>query len=210
MHEIVFPKKENPMCRSRLPVSPVSIRLPGVLAALLLAGCGGPLVGVTVVDERTALENQVLGTYRELKQEVLLMASVRYIDPSGQLQPSPPLPPGKKEVIRALQRVSFNKDDLTRFKAMGLIGENNEGGVSLLSPEKAPAEEQAFLDNLIKEENADREVIMKRVIETNETLSAKDLPRVHRMFAALNRDKALPGEWVQRENGEWIPKKAAK
>jgi uncharacterized protein YdbL (DUF1318 family) len=210
MYKIAYRKKENPMFRPRLPVSPVSIRLPVVLTAFLLAGCGGPLVGVTVVDERTALENQVLGTYRELNQEVLLMASVRYIDPSGQLQQSPPLPPGKKEVIRALQRVSFNKDDLNRFKAMGVIGENKEGGVTLLSPEKVPAEEQAFLDNLIKEENADREVIMNRVIETNETLSTKDLPRVHRMFAALNRDKAHPGEWVQRENGEWIQKKAAK
>ncbi len=39
----------------------------GLLAVLV--GCGGPLVGVTVVDERTALENQVLGTYQELNQE---------------------------------------------------------------------------------------------------------------------------------------------
>jgi uncharacterized protein YdbL (DUF1318 family) len=210
MHELVYWKKANRMSGTRFPVSPTTLLLPVILIALMAAGCGGPLVGVTVVDERTALENQVLGTYRELNQEVLLMASVRYIDPSGQLQQSPPLPAGKKEVIRALQRVSFNKDDLNRFKTMGLIGENKEGGVTLLAPEKVPDEEQAFLDNLIKEENADREVIMNRVIETNETLSAKDLPRVHRMFAALNRDKALPGEWVQRENGEWIQKKAAK
>ena len=58
---------------------------PEILLSLLLFGisaCGGPLVGVTVVDERTALENQVLGTYQELNQEVMLVASVRYIDPS--------------------------------------------------------------------------------------------------------------------------------
>jgi len=62
-----------------------------------LPGCGGPLVGVTVVDERTALENQVLGTYEELNQEVLLVASVRYIDPKGKLKPTPKIPPGKKK-----------------------------------------------------------------------------------------------------------------
>ena len=80
----------------------------------LLAGCGGPLVGVTVVDERTALENQILGTYEELNQEVLLVASVRYIDAKGKLKKTAEVPPGKKKVIRAIQRASFNKDDIDR------------------------------------------------------------------------------------------------
>ena len=39
---------------------------------ITLVACRGPLVGVTVVDERTALENQVLGSYEELEEEVLL------------------------------------------------------------------------------------------------------------------------------------------
>ena len=187
--------------------------LKGILGPTLiscLSACGGPLVGVTVVDERTALENQVLGTYQELNQEVMLVASVRYIDPKGKLKQSAELPPGKKEVARALQRISFNKDDLNRFKAMGLLGENSEGGVSPLSPEKVPPEEKAFLENLLKEENEDRLVVMHRVVETNETLTPQDLPRVHKMFAALNRDKAGPGEWIQLENGKWTQKESPK
>lgn len=168
------------------------------------------MVGVTVVDERTALENQVLGTYQELNQEVMLVASVRYIDPKGNLKQTAELPPGKKEVARALQRISFNKDDLNRFKALGLVGENIKGGVSLLAPEKVPAEEKAFLLNLLKEENEDRLVVMNRVVETNETLSLQDLPKVHKMFASLNRDKAVEGEWVQLENEKWIQKEGVK
>lgn len=179
------------------------------LWALLLSGltaCGGPLVGVTVVDERTALENQVLGTYQELNQEVMLVASVRYIDPKGKLKQTTELPPGKKEIARALQRISFNKDDLNRFKALGVLGENTEGGVTLLAPEKVPPEEKAFLENLLKEENEDRLVVMQRVVETNETLTPQDLPRVHKMFAALNRDKAVKGEWIQLETEKWVQK----
>jgi uncharacterized protein YdbL (DUF1318 family) len=179
-------------------------------ALTMFMGCGGPLVGVTVVDERTALENQVLGTYQELNQEVMLVASVRYIDPKGKLKQTAELPPGKKEVARALQRISFNKDDLNRFKAMGVVGENTKGGVSLLSPEKVPTEDKAFLDNLLKEENEDRLVVMHRVVETNETLTPQDLPKVHTMFAALNRDKAMKGEWVQLENEKWVQKEGAK
>ena len=179
------------------------------LLLTILTGCGGPLVGVTVVDERTALENQVLGTYQELNQQVMLVASVRYIDPKGKLKQTQELPPGKKDVVRALQRVSFNKDDLNRYKALGIIGENNEGGVTLLEPEKVESSDRAFVENLVKEENEDRLVIMGRIIETNETLSPTDLPRVHKMFAALNRDKALKGERIQLDNGKWIQKDPA-
>ena len=176
----------------------------------LLAACGGPLVGVTVVDERTALENQVLGTYQELNQEVMLLASVRYIDPQGKLKQTKKLPKGKKDVIRALQRVSFNKDDLNRYKFSGAIGENNEGGITLLVPEKIKPKDREFVENLIAEENTDRVIIMNRVIETNETLTKNDLPKVYAMFAALNRDKAVNGEWIQLENGEWIQKERPK
>lgn len=186
---------------------------PEVLLILLFFGltaCGGPLVGVTVVDERTALENQVLGTYQELNQEVMLVASVRYIDPKGKLKQTPELPPGKKEVARALQRISFNKDDLNRFKALGVVGENAEGGVTLLAPEKVPPEEKSFLENLLREENEDRLAVMQRVVETNETLTPQDLPRVHKMFAALNRDKAGKGEWIQLDTEQWVQKEGAK
>ena len=193
----------------RLGVDPINRILPTLLLPLLI-GCGGPLVGVTVVDERTALENQVLGTYQELNQQVMLVASVRYIDPKGKLKQTQELPQGKKDVVRALQRVSFNKDDLNRYKSLGMIGENNEGGITLLEPEKVEPADRAFVDNLIKEENEDRLAIMSRIIETNETLSSADLPRVHKMFAALNRDKALKGERIQLESGKWIQKEAQK
>lgn len=178
------------------------------VSLMWLVGCGGPLVGVTVVDERTALENQVLGTYEELNQEVLLVASVRYIDPKGQLQKAPEIPPGKKKVIRAIQRSSFNKDDIDQYKNQGILGENNEGGITLLAPEKVPPEQLPFVENLVREENEDREVIMRRVIETNEKLSEKDWPRVKKMFASLNRDKASPGQMIQTEEGTWVAKEA--
>ena len=172
----------------------------------LMAGCGGPLVGVTVVDERTALENQVLGTYEELNQEVLLVASVRYIDPKGQLQKAPEIPQGKKTVIRALQRTSFNKDDIDQYKAQGVLGENSQGGITLLAPDNVAPDKLPFVKNLVQEENADREIVMRRVIETNEKLSEKDFPRVKKMFASLNRDKASLGHMIQLDDGNWTKK----
>lgn len=181
--------------------------LPCIAASLVLAaGCGGPLVGVTVVDERTALENQVLGSYQELSQEVLLVASVRYIDPEGKLVARPALPPGKEAAIRAMQRSAFNKDDIDQLKAQGILGENNEGGITIMALEKVASERQAFVKSLVGEENADREVLMQRVLATNEKLTQQDMPKVRQTFAALNRDRARPGDLVQLEGGQWITK----
>ncbi|MBF0189756.1 MAG: DUF1318 domain-containing protein [Magnetococcales bacterium] len=176
------------------------------LLATLMSGCGGPLLEVTLVDERTALENQVLGSYTELNQEVMLLASVRGIDPQGKLVKKNPLAPNQKNVVRALQRTAFNHDDLERYKQAGVIGENNLGGVTLLNPAKLEAKQQGFVSNLVAEENADREVIMTRLIDTDETLTAQDLPRVRTAFATMNRDKAPAGVMIQLKDGSWRAK----
>lgn len=183
-----------------------SLQITVGLSMVAALGCGGPLVGVTVVDERTALENQVLGTYEELTQEVLLVASVRYIDPDGKLVPRPALPPGKEEAIRAMQRSAFNKDDIDRLKAQGVLGENNEGGVTILALDTVEPDRHPFVRNLVEEENVDREVLMQRILATNEKLVPQDMPKVRRTFAALNRDRARPGDLVQLESGRWIQK----
>ncbi|MBF0295461.1 MAG: DUF1318 domain-containing protein [Magnetococcales bacterium] len=177
-----------------------------VAAALLVAGCGGPLLEVTLVDERTALENQVLGSYAELGREVMLLASVRGLDPQGHLVKKTPLAPNHKLVVRALQRTAFNRDDLDRFKRAGVIGENNQGGVTLLAPEKVDAGQRPFVANLVEEENADRKVIMARMIDTDEKLTEGDLPRIRAVFANMQRDNAPPGVPIQQPDGSWKPK----
>lgn len=176
------------------------------MGSLMITGCSGPMVGVTVVDERTVLENQILGSYQELNHDVLLLASVRYIDPKGKLVQSSPVAPGKKKAVRAVQRSSFNKDDIDSLKRQGIVGENNQGGLTLLAPEHVKADQKAFVANVIQEENTDRDVIMRRVIETTEKLRDEDFPRVQQTFAALNRDKALVGDLIQMESGKWVKK----
>jgi hypothetical protein len=174
---------------------------------LLFAGCGsGPLVEVTVVDERTALENQILGSYKEMDKEVLLLASVRAIDKKGKLIQAAKVPSGKRKVIHAIQRSSFNMDDIRRFKRLGVIGENNQAEISILNMGVVEKNEVVFLENLVKEENEDRLVVMNRVLEVNEDLSNKDFSSVRKVFSSLNRDKAEVGDMIQTEDGKWIKK----
>ena len=155
------------------------------------------------MDERTALENQVLGSYAQLDQEVMLLASVRGIDPQGQLIKKPPLPLGRKEVVRAMQRAAFNRDDLEQYKQGGIIGENNQGGVTILALDKVEPPQHDFIKSLVAEENADRNIIMRRIINTDESLSLNDLPRIQAIFSAMNRDKAQAGAFIQTKEGSW-------
>ena len=182
----------------------------GLIAALWLSACGKLVdVDVTVVDQKTALENQILGSYEELGNDMLLLASVRSVDEEGKLKTVAEIPPGKKAAIRAMQRQEFNRDDIQMFKQTGIAGEGNAGVLIFFDNEKTLKDPQfkSFSQAIIKEENEDRLTILKRTIATNEAFSEGDLPKVREIFASLNRDSAQPGEKIQKENGDWTVKK---
>ncbi len=187
-----------------------------ILKVVIIATCTGctlAKVDVNVVSERTALENQVLGSYNALSDDVLLVASVRGVDPTGKIKTPPRKSREYENAVTAMETLAFHEDDVDAFKRLGWVGENNVG---LLTPfpmnrEKAPDDLQAFSARYPKDEflsvveqvNRAREVVMMRVVETNANFTEKDLPEIKRVFGKLNREKALPGEKVQKEDGSW-------
>jgi hypothetical protein len=57
-------------------------------------------VNVTIVGQKTALENQILGSYEEFGNEVLLLASVRSVDEEGKLKRLSKFPKAKGKPSR--------------------------------------------------------------------------------------------------------------
>jgi len=165
-------------------------------------------VKIDVVDQRTALENQVLGSYQELDGDLQLMASVRSIDDEGRLQPTPTIPKGKRTAIMAMQRSRFNLDDIERFKTTGAIGETMDGYLAYRPTDKTRADSrlEKFVNHLVAEENHDRKILYERIVVINDNLAEGDLPKVERILSQLNHDNAKPGEWIQLDTGEWIKK----
>ena len=183
--------------------------LHAILPLLLSVSCANMVqVKIDVVDQRTALENQALGTYQEMKGDLLLLASVRSIDATGKLVPVPPLPSGKKEAIRAMQRSEFNRDDIEQLKSQGVFGEGKDGYLAFVkAPESgANSKTAGFAVNLLAEENADRKLIYARIAELNENFREGDVSRVETVMAGLNRDAAKEGEWIQQDSGAWTRK----
>jgi len=188
----------------------------GIMIACIV-GCSLAEVKVEVMSERTALENQVLGTYNALDREMLLVASVRGVDSRGRIKKPARQSQEHKDAVTAMQVLSFHADDLQTFKQLGWVGENSQGLVEIFQMNKAdiPENLKDFSERFQPEEfnhvvsqiNASRELIMHRVIDMNANLSQDDIPEIRRIFGRLNTENALLGEKVQQPDGTWTVKK---
>ena len=174
-----------------------------------LAGCRSLVkVDVDVIDEKTLLERQVLGQYEALADDVLLAASVRSVDPEGRLARRELPPPAKAEVLDAMRVREYNRDDLDAFKEAGLAGEGADGLVALFDDRLGGQAlwDAALVRNVVAEENAARQLLMRWIIETSEVFAAADLPRVERIAASIEQERARPGDLIQTEDGQWVRK----
>ncbi len=191
----------------------------GSMAAILMILCGCALaqVNVEVLSERTALENQILGTYNALDRETMLLASVRGVDPTGQIRKPPKKSREQQDAVSAIQLQSFHLDDLLSFKHLKWVGENNSGFLKPfpMSRENIPEDLEDFANRyresefnaVIEQINTARAVIMQRVIDLNENLTEKDLPEVQQIFGSMNAENANVGEMIQTADGTWVMKK---
>jgi hypothetical protein len=139
-------------------------------------------VNVTIVDQKKALENQVLGSYEELGNEVLLLASVRSVDEEEKLKAVIEVPKGQRLALKAMQRQEFNRDDIREFKSTLCVGEGNDGLLKYFENERTlkDFDYKKFVVALLKEENVDRLTILERIVATNENFSDRDMPKVQK------------------------------
>ena len=166
------------------------------LLFLLLVPFSCVTVKPVVVDRKTQLENQIIGHFERLEEEMVLVSSVR-----GRVQTSK-LPPLQREALDAMLNREFNRDDIEQAKDDLLLGEGNDGRLKLRKAPEDPARAR-MLERLLAEENRDRATIVRRVLQVEGGLSSRDRPRVWRALAQLQLRAAAPGHWVQREDGSW-------
>jgi hypothetical protein len=198
----------------------LTLCLIALLPVFLTPACGpAASVNVNVVGSRTALENQVLGSYQALDEDLALVASVRAIDPTGKIQEPPPVTREKEEALDAARTLQFYQGDLADLKAMKWVAEKRDGEIAVLPYDRGKTpKEYAEVQKRIKDEevkdiagkvNAARMVTWKRIIETSESLKEDDLPKVREIFGKLNYDSAKPGEMIEGADGKFEPKAEA-
>ena len=95
--------------------------------------------------------------------------------------------------------------ELSRFKAAGAIGENNQALLEAKDLQALPLQDRAAAQRLIKAENDDREQMFKEIAAATGA-DPSSLPQIRTTYAETLRQKAKPGEWIQQPNGEWQKK----
>jgi len=184
------------------------------VAVLTAAGCSwlGGMVGTQIrVGERRSLEEQVLGAFDQVADEVYVLAGVRSVDPiSGAPTAPPPMTQSEARALAAGRRMEFNRDDVLAFKREGLVGEGNDALLTAFPDAMArlateDPRRHALVQEVVREENEDRRTIMQRIVDTNpDLIGAEGLDQVRRILAARYRQEAEPGTMVQLPDGSWI------
>jgi len=159
---------------------------------------------VNITGEKTALENQVIGTYQQIEDDVWTLTSVRSTDSANK----PEVSAEKKRVLEAVQGRKFNKDDIDEFLQNGYVGENTQGFLELRDQDKLANDIQlkTRVSKIVENENNFRQTIMERIVLLNEQAAQAGEANVGKIFAKINQDNANVGAWIQIENGEWIKK----
>ena len=174
---------------------------------LLLTSCA---IEFQVASQRTAIEEQILGAYAEMDQELVLMSSVRALDAQGEAK-TIDQNDWEKRATAAKQNQQFNSDDLLELKNKELIGETADGEVSILPKNlgrvsKASQADLELAKLIVSEENRDRATIWQRVIQKSPDLHDKDLQLVKENYHNQMLEKLDSGMWYQNEKAEWVKK----
>ena len=171
---------------------------------VLFTACSFKAPEVRVTGEMTALEREVLGTYRQMEEDTWMVASTRSEGNTEQK-----ISPEKKRVLEAMQDQKFNKDDIEEFKRKGYVGEGNVGFLSIRKHDDLADDNSlaGFVNKIVDEENSARGVIMNRVVQLNDALKNAVEENVRFIFAQMNQENSPAGTWIQEQIGKWIKKK---
>ncbi|HHT9124641.1 MAG TPA: YdbL family protein [Candidatus Brocadiia bacterium] len=93
-------------------------------------------------------------------------------------------------------RMKSRLPTILTLKAKGMIGENYEGYLECLGNDTSNK-------SVVDAENKDRKIVYSDIAKGQGTTADVVGKRRAKQIA----EKAKPGEWVQKENGEWYQKK---
>lgn len=173
--------------------------------AMLLLACSVQAPEVRVTGEKTALEQEVLGTYERLEEDTWMVASSR----AARKEDAGNLSEDKSNVLEAIRRQKFNKDDIDEFKRRQFAGEAGNGLLEI-RVDALPTEDSLqvqLVHEIVAEENTDRSVIMNRVIELKTSLQEASREEVTKIFARMYQGNSEKGVWIQTPDGSWSRKK---
>lgn len=88
------------------------------------------------------------------------------------------------------------------------MGETNEATILVRPSEELNQDpkKMKFVEEIVQEENADRKIVMERVVELNDALKRAVPKDVYSVFAKMYQENSPSGTWIQKPDGSWMKK----
>lgn len=172
-----------------------------------LAGCAQLEFKLELVDTKTMMESQVLGSYEELGEDLWLTSSVR----SAEVEPLPSLEelaerdPERAAALLAYGDSLFLDEELRRLKVQGLVGETAEGYLAA-TPR---LEDDPYAEELIERENENRLRVYRLLTPAPPEAATPAEPVVDpvaetaRGYGDRYLAETPPGQWYRDAAGDW-------
>jgi lipopolysaccharide export LptBFGC system permease protein LptF len=163
----------------------------------------------TITGEKTVIERQIVGDYRELEKDAWILSSVKtnIQRKSGTAS----IIGGDRILFRAMKIREFHMDKIRNYKNSGAMGEGNDGYIVYrqVSGYEKDRDLKGILLRVVEEENRARKDIFRRSLVRSgiETPGEKEMTDFGRIFAKEQRALAQINDWIQEENGSWVRKK---
>ncbi|MGQ9842244.1 MAG: DUF1318 domain-containing protein [Spirochaetota bacterium] len=157
---------------------------------------------IHITGEKTALERQLIGEYREIEKDAWVTSTVM-VPSKGERRA---MVSTDEAMLLAIKIRELNEDKIRAYKDMGIIGEMNNGYVGIVDPRKLQSmKEGAAIRSLVNGENNARQMIF---IKSSDSKNAKDSNAIQfgYDFAKEQHAKAKKGDWIQKEDGSWVRK----
>ncbi|MDY6935614.1 MAG: DUF1318 domain-containing protein [Spirochaetota bacterium] len=163
---------------------------------------------IHLTGEKTVVERQIVGEYRELEKDAWVISSVKT---NIQKSKGTYIAGGDRQILLALKIREFHEDKIRGYKGEGAIGEKNNGFVKYMRNPKYDGDRnlKTILTRVINEENRARKIIFARTLKRSgiKEPSEKEIEAFGRIFAEEQRALAKKNDLIQNNSGKWIRKR---
>ncbi len=162
-----------------------------------------------LTGQKTAIERQIIGDYRELEKDAWIISSVKTNVKKGEGVSTAMA--GDEELFLAMKIREFHEDKIKRYKNEGAIGERYNGFIVYRQRPKYESNKnlKEILSVVIEEENKARKTIFeKNLIRAGiKKPGGKEIEAFGRIFAEEQRALARKNDWIEEKPAAWVRKK---
>jgi hypothetical protein len=180
----------------------------GFISFTSVIGCSIAAPEVRLTGEKTLVENQIIGEYKELEPDAWAVSSVKTAaikNKTGMVQAS------DEQIFRALKIRELNEEAIRSYKNEGAIGESSNGYADYRSVPRYESDKEIkkIITAVIDDENRARRTIFERslVLSGKEKPTDADVAVLAKKFADEERSRANKNDWIQGNDGQWQRKK---